>query len=156
MNHQVSDGTRAGYSEVRFDVKPSVEIREELKAAGFRWAVTSACWYGRTAKLPARYQSAAPCPVKARIVAESAEVSVLRAELDSLRALLAEMKAGSVGAVSIAATGVATPAAPPVPPVAAPAPKARKPVTPQVAPTWRTGVAIGRTIAVDGAGQWGG
>lgn len=145
MNHQVSDGTRAGYSEVRFSEKPSVEIREELKSAGFRWAVTSACWYGRTAKLPARYQSAAPCPVKARIVAESAEVAVLRAELDSLRALLADMKSGMVGAVAVGATGVATPAAPPVPPVAVP--KAR-PVPVRA--------SIGRTITVDGAGQWGG
>ena len=145
MSYQVSEGTRAGYSEVRFSEKPSVEIREELKSAGFRWAVTSACWYGRTAKLPARYQSAAPCPVKARIVAESAEVAVLRDELAALRALLAEMKSGSVAAAAVAATGVATPAAPPVPP--RPAPKARP------APVR---ASIGRTITVDGAGQWGG
>ncbi len=48
-------GTRPGFVELRFAVKPPAEIRAELKAAGFRWARRSACWYGPGARLPGRW-----------------------------------------------------------------------------------------------------
>lgn len=41
--------------EVRFEEKPSAEVRAELKAARFRWSPRFRCWYGRRENLPARY-----------------------------------------------------------------------------------------------------
>lgn len=49
----IGPGTRDGYSEVRFSVKPSGEVRDALKGAGFRWASSAGCWYGRTDRLGA-------------------------------------------------------------------------------------------------------
>jgi len=50
---------RAGYVEIVHPAKPEQPIREELKAAGFRWAIRSRCWYGPAEALPSRY---APAP----------------------------------------------------------------------------------------------
>lgn len=46
-------------AEVRFDSKPSAEIRAELKAARFRWSPRFGCWYGKRSRLPARYAAGA-------------------------------------------------------------------------------------------------
>ena len=40
---------REGVVEVVFPTKPTETIRAALKAHGFRWARTNACWYGRDA-----------------------------------------------------------------------------------------------------------
>lgn len=50
-----ASSVRPDYVEVLHAAKPSQEIRDELKRAGFRWALRSACWYGPAARLPARY-----------------------------------------------------------------------------------------------------
>lgn len=42
-------------AEVRFEEKPSAEVRAELKAARFRWSPRFGCWYGKRENLPARY-----------------------------------------------------------------------------------------------------
>jgi hypothetical protein len=51
----ISAGKKPGYVEVRFTAKPDEQTRAELKAAGFRWAKFSGCWYGLGASLPERY-----------------------------------------------------------------------------------------------------
>lgn len=45
----------SGNVEVVHGAKPPVDVREELKRAGFRWSGPSACWYGPAAQLPGRY-----------------------------------------------------------------------------------------------------
>lgn len=105
VNVKIGPGTREGFSEVRFDAKPSGEVRDSLKAAGFRWASSSGCWYGRTdalGSLPqalldradraAATESAAPCAVRDAIAAESGAVAALRAELAELRATVAALR----------------------------------------------------------------
>lgn len=52
---ELSAGTRAGFIQIGFNEKPSAEIRNEMKSAGFRWSRHNAVWYGKTEKLPARY-----------------------------------------------------------------------------------------------------
>lgn len=154
---QVSDGTRAGFSEVRFDVKPPESVRDALKAAGFRWSGHNACWYGRTDRLPAfiaepvaptsgpsgpfhpntvgnalRAAAAAPCPVRDRIAAEpSAELAAIRAELAALRAHIAGLRAATTSAVTVDTSGDVRPASVPV---AAPKSAPVAAVPPVVAP----------------------
>ncbi|MFN0131252.1 MAG: hypothetical protein ACKVW3_01775 [Phycisphaerales bacterium] len=53
----IGAGTRPGYLEIRFPEKPAPEVLGELKAAGFRWALRSACWYGLGTRIPERFQS---------------------------------------------------------------------------------------------------
>lgn len=48
----VRPGLREGFSEVVFPSKPDAAVRDTLKASGFRWSPSSACWYGRTERLP--------------------------------------------------------------------------------------------------------
>jgi hypothetical protein len=43
---------RAGVVEVHFAEKPDEQVRAQLKAAGFRWARSSSCWYGPESRLP--------------------------------------------------------------------------------------------------------
>ena len=43
---------RAGVIELRFPSKPDEEVRSQLKAAGFRWARSNACWYGPEDRVP--------------------------------------------------------------------------------------------------------
>lgn len=43
---------RAGVVEVRFVEKPDEQVRAQLKAAGFRWARSTSCWYGPESRLP--------------------------------------------------------------------------------------------------------
>lgn len=50
---------RAGFVEVVHPARPEQPIIDELKAAGFRWALRSRCWYGPAEQLPARYASPA-------------------------------------------------------------------------------------------------
>ncbi len=45
--------------EIRFDEKPDVDVRAELKAARFRWSPRFKCWYGKRENLPARYAAEA-------------------------------------------------------------------------------------------------
>jgi len=52
---EISEGTRPGFSEIRFPCKPSADDRSELKNAGFRWSPKNACWYGKTECLPAQF-----------------------------------------------------------------------------------------------------
>lgn len=52
----VRPGTRPGFVEIAFPSKPADAIREELKAAGYRWARSRSCWYGPADRLPERYQ----------------------------------------------------------------------------------------------------
>lgn len=40
---------RPDYLEIVFPSKPGVEVRNELKRRGFRWAPSSSCWYGPAA-----------------------------------------------------------------------------------------------------------
>lgn len=40
------------YVEILFEAKPVDNVREELKRAGFRWAIRNKCWYGPKACLP--------------------------------------------------------------------------------------------------------
>ena len=49
-------GTRPGYVEVIFPARPTPAVLTELKAAGFRWALRSRCWYGLRDRLPTEYQ----------------------------------------------------------------------------------------------------
>lgn len=48
---------RAGFVEVVHPARPEQPIIDELKAAGFRWALRSRCWYGPAEQLPDRYAS---------------------------------------------------------------------------------------------------
>lgn len=50
---------REGYVEVAFPAKPPAETRSLLKAAGFRWAKRSGCWYGPSERLPEPFRGAA-------------------------------------------------------------------------------------------------
>jgi hypothetical protein len=43
---------RNGNVEIRFPAKPSAEVREALKARGFRWSGASCCWYGPADGVP--------------------------------------------------------------------------------------------------------
>lgn len=52
----VSEGTKAGYVEIRFPEKPCDDERTALKSAGFRWSRYNGCWWGKADKLPATYQ----------------------------------------------------------------------------------------------------
>ena len=56
---KVRPGKRDSFSEIVFDAKPDDAIREELKAAGWRWHGPSSAWYGLTANMPNRYKAAA-------------------------------------------------------------------------------------------------
>jgi hypothetical protein len=51
----VTPGKREGYSEIRFPAPPIAALREELKAAGFRWNRREGCWWGPTGNLPMSY-----------------------------------------------------------------------------------------------------
>ena len=51
----VREGTRPGYVEILFQQKPDEEIRDSLKAAGFRWSRHNKCWYGKAQNLPDDY-----------------------------------------------------------------------------------------------------
>lgn len=53
----VRPGTRPGFVEVVFPTRPADAVREALKGAGFRWARSSGCWYGRSDRLPAMLQA---------------------------------------------------------------------------------------------------
>lgn len=46
---------RADFLEVVHPERPEQPIIDELKAAGFRWALRARCWYGPAVQLPARY-----------------------------------------------------------------------------------------------------
>lgn len=49
----VTDGKRPGYVDVRFPAKPRPDVLAALKAAGFRWAPSFGCWYGKREAIPA-------------------------------------------------------------------------------------------------------
>lgn len=49
-----------GNVELVFPAKPAEDVRDELKAAGFRWSGRNGCWYGKAARLPERYKETAP------------------------------------------------------------------------------------------------
>lgn len=70
MKYQVRPGTRAGFSEIEFEGKPGPEVREALKAQGFRWAPSSQCWYGKSDKLPAMFREGATGAVPATAATE--------------------------------------------------------------------------------------
>lgn len=50
---EVSEGKRPGYVDVRFPSKPRPDVIAALKAAGFRWAPSFGCWYGKREAIPA-------------------------------------------------------------------------------------------------------
>ena len=52
----LSPGTKPGYIEIHFSAKPGEAVRDELKAAGFRWSRFNKCWYGLKTNLPESYQ----------------------------------------------------------------------------------------------------
>jgi hypothetical protein len=52
---EVRPGLRPEFVEVHFPAKPGPEVLDELRAAGFRWAMRARCWYGPAVALPARY-----------------------------------------------------------------------------------------------------
>lgn len=52
VSAQVTPGKRPGYVDVRFPAKPAPAVIGALKAAGFRWAPSFACWYGPQDRLP--------------------------------------------------------------------------------------------------------
>lgn len=159
LNVKIGPGTREGYSEVRFASKPSGEVRDMLKAAGFRWAASSGCWYGKSAALPASLasgatESAAPCAVRDAIAAESGAVAQLRAELAELRATVAALRAAPMNPPVV--SQVAAPAVPPgavklTGPDSVASRVAASKARPTAAP--KSG-GIGRTLDVSAAGQW--
>jgi len=52
LNIEVREGTKQGFSEIVFNEKPNEDIRNKLKANGFRWSRYNGCWYGKTENLP--------------------------------------------------------------------------------------------------------
>ncbi len=173
----IGPGTREGYSEVRFSVKPSGEVRDALKGAGFRWASSAGCWYGRTDRLGALPQGLldradraaaaepAPCAVREAIATESGAVAAMRAELAALRAEVGALRTGAMLApVAAPVAHVAAEVAAAFGLAGAPASlvkltgpdsvasrivaaKSRPSVAPKVG-------GIGRTLDVSAAGQW--
>jgi len=53
----VRDGTKPGYIEILFNVKPGKEVRDDLKDSGFRWSRNNGLWYGKSEKLPNQFNS---------------------------------------------------------------------------------------------------
>ena len=49
------EGLSAEYVEIEWDEKPSLDVRNELKLHGFRWAAKSGRWYGKMTRIPAHY-----------------------------------------------------------------------------------------------------
>lgn len=49
---KLSPGKRPGFVDVHFSEKPPEDVRDSLKAAGFRWSRYHRCWYGPDATLP--------------------------------------------------------------------------------------------------------
>jgi len=49
---EITEGTRAGFTQIAFEGKPSEEIRAKLKAAKYRWSPKNKVWYGKTDALP--------------------------------------------------------------------------------------------------------
>ncbi len=175
----IGPGTREGYSEVRFASKPSGEVRDALKGAGFRWASSSGCWYGRTDRLGALPQGLldradragtaaaepAPCSVRESLAAESGAVAAMRAELAALRAEVGALRTGAmlapvaapvahVAAEVAAAFGLAGAPASLVK-VTGPDSVASRIVAAKSRPSVAPKVGgIGRTLDVSAAGQW--
>lgn len=48
MNYTITKNTEYNSLEIVFDGKPSVEVRDALKALRFRWHGVKKCWYGYT------------------------------------------------------------------------------------------------------------
>lgn len=46
MTYEINYNSKFGSYEVRFDGKPSEEVRKALKALHFRWHSVDKCWYG--------------------------------------------------------------------------------------------------------------
>lgn len=46
INYTISEGTKPGALEVKFNAKPAAETREALKALRFRWNGAKSVWYG--------------------------------------------------------------------------------------------------------------
>lgn len=46
MTYEINYNSKFGSHEVRFDGKPSEEVRNALKAMKFRWHSADKCWYG--------------------------------------------------------------------------------------------------------------
>ena len=46
MTYEINYNSQFGSYEVRFDGKPSEEVRSALKAMKFRWHSVNRCWYG--------------------------------------------------------------------------------------------------------------
>lgn len=46
MTYEINYNSKFGSHEVRFDGKPSEEVRNALKAMHFRWHSVDKCWYG--------------------------------------------------------------------------------------------------------------
>jgi hypothetical protein len=178
---KVTDGTRAGFSEVRFDVKPPESVRDALKAAGFRWSGHNACWYGRTDRLPAfiaepvaptsgpsgpfhpntvgnalRAAVAATEPAAAPCPVRDRLAAEPSAELAAIRAELSALRAHIAGlkaATTSAVTVDTSGDVRPAPvPVTVPQSAPVRPVPIRAPSPVRSG-SIGRTIAVD-AGKW--
>lgn len=54
MTYTITNNTKFNSLEISFDGKPSVEIREALKALKFRWHGQKKVWYGYTTEEAAR------------------------------------------------------------------------------------------------------
>lgn len=74
------------FVEILFEAKPDEQIRNELKAAGFRWAMRNACWYGPKANLPERYKSL-QLGESAPVAQETNQNSDLMAKVERFRAM---------------------------------------------------------------------
>jgi len=82
---QLSPGTRAGFIQIKFEEKPNVEIRNELKDAGFRWSRHNSVWYGRSENLPVRYHDVEDYDEEeAKIASSNAGVDHMRFLADSM------------------------------------------------------------------------
>ena len=46
MTYEISYNSKYNSHEIRFDGKPSEEVRNALKAMHFRWHSVNRCWYG--------------------------------------------------------------------------------------------------------------
>lgn len=53
--YTIKPSTEYGGSEIYFNVKPSQEVRDTLKACGYRWHGVKKCWYGYTDEETARH-----------------------------------------------------------------------------------------------------
>lgn len=51
-NYEITPGKKEGFIDVTFGAKPNEEVRNQMKAAKFRWSPRFQCWYGQALNFP--------------------------------------------------------------------------------------------------------